>query len=191
MHHTQSTSPTTEKTLPISPQNPNAHPSHIRKYSDIFGIFGISRSSSDSEIFGNIRKHSFPNERETLFLLILCVIALHTHRYHPPKFRRNPEHHDIVVILPILHMLACCLLLLAKPGRSTLDTKEGYKTKTGSTSSVTLTRTPGRTRERRHLHTPAFIANQSGRAVLFLGPENALTLSEATHLQWSAHRGLW
>ena len=38
---------------------------------------------------------------------------------------------------------ACCCLLLAaaavaKPGRSTLDTKKGYKTKTGSTSSVTL-----------------------------------------------------
>ena len=31
---------------------------------------------------------------------------------------------------------ACCLLV-AKPGRSTLDTKKGYKTKTGSTSSVT------------------------------------------------------
>ena len=37
-----------------------------RKYSDIFGIFGISRSSPDSDIFGNIRKYSFPNERETL-----------------------------------------------------------------------------------------------------------------------------
>ena len=36
-------------------------------------------------------------------------------------------------------LLAC--LLLAKPVRSTLDTKEGYKTKTGSTSSVTLTLT--------------------------------------------------
>ena len=35
-------------------------------------------------------------------------------------------------------LAACCLLLLAaKPGRSTLDTKKGYKTKTGSTSSVT------------------------------------------------------
>ena len=33
-------------------------------------------------------------------------------------------------------LLAC--LLLAKPTGSTLDTKEGYKTKTGSTSSVTL-----------------------------------------------------
>ena len=67
MHHTQSTSPTTQETLPVSPQNPNAHPSHIRKYSDIFGIFAISRSSSDSEIFGNIRKYSFQNERETLW----------------------------------------------------------------------------------------------------------------------------
>ena len=37
-------------------------------------------------------------------------------------------------------LLACCLLA-AKPGRSTLDTKKGYKTKTGSTSSVTLTLT--------------------------------------------------
>ena len=36
-------------------------------------------------------------------------------------------------------LLAC--LLLAKPVRSTLDTKEGYKTKTGSTSSVTLIKT--------------------------------------------------
>ena len=43
----------------------------------------------------------------------------------------------------LLLAACCCLLLLAaaaaKPGRSTLDTKKGYKTKTGSTSSVTLT----------------------------------------------------
>ena len=41
-------------------------------------------------------------------------------------------------------LLACSLLaacLLAKPVRSTLDTKKGYKSKTGSTSSVTLTLT--------------------------------------------------
>ena len=49
-------------------------------------------------------------------------------------------------------LLACCLLLLAaaaaaaaKPGRSPLDTKTGYKTKTGSTSSVTVTLTLNRT----------------------------------------------
>ena len=35
-----------------------------------------------------------------------------------------------------LLLAACCLL--AEPGRSTLDLKEGYKTKTGSTSSMTL-----------------------------------------------------
>ena len=76
------------------------------------------------------------------FLLKLCVIVLHTHRYHPPKFQSNPKHHDVVLIFPISRvLLACCLLLLAaaaKPGRSTPDTKKGYKTKTGSTSSVTL-----------------------------------------------------
>ena len=79
------------------------------------------------------------------FLLKLCVIVLHTHRYHPPKFQPNPKHHDGVLIF--FPFRACCLLaclllaclLAAKPGRSTLDTKKRYKTKTGSTSSVTLT----------------------------------------------------
>ena len=81
------------------------------------------------------------------FLLKLCVIVLHTHRYHAPKFQPNPKHHDRLLIFPHFAraaclLLACCLLLLAaavaKPGRSTLDTKKGYKTKTGSTTSVTL-----------------------------------------------------
>ena len=86
------------------------------------------------------------------FLLKLCVIVLHTHRYHPPKFQPNPKHHDGVLIFPHFARAACLLaclllacllacLLAAKPGRSTLDTKKGYKTKTGSTSSVTLTLT--------------------------------------------------
>ena len=78
------------------------------------------------------------------------MIVLHTHRYHAPKFQPNPKHHDGVLIfshfaraaaclLACCLLAACCLLLAAaKPGRSTLDTKKGYKTKTGSTSSVTL-----------------------------------------------------
>ena len=84
------------------------------------------------------------------FSLKLCVIVLHTHRYHAPKFQPNPKHHDGVLIFPhfaraaacCLLRAACCLLLAAaaaKPGRSTLDTKKGYKSKTSSTSSVTLT----------------------------------------------------
>ena len=86
------------------------------------------------------------------FLLKLCVIVLHTHRYHPPKFHLNVKHHDGDLMFPhfaraacllaaCLLLAACCLLLAAaaKPGRSTIDTKKGYKTKTGSTSSVTLT----------------------------------------------------
>ena len=75
------------------------------------------------------------------FLLKLCVIVLHTHRYHPPKFHPNLKHHDGVLIFTHFARAAACLLLAAKPGRSTLDTKKGYKTKTGSTSSVTLTLT--------------------------------------------------
>ena len=75
------------------------------------------------------------------FLLKLCVIVLHTHRYHPPKFHLNLKHHAGVLIFARFARAAACLLLAAaaaKPGRSTLDTKKGYKTKTGSTSSVTL-----------------------------------------------------
>ena len=78
------------------------------------------------------------------FLLKLCVIVLHTHRYHAPKFQPNLKHHDGVLIFAHFARVAACLLLAAasaaaaKPSRSTLDTKKGYKTKTGSTSSVTL-----------------------------------------------------
>ena len=82
------------------------------------------------------------------FSLKLCVIVLHTHRYHAPKFQPNPKHHDGVLIFSYFAraaacclLLAACLLAAAKPGRSTLDTKKGYKTKTGSTSSVTLIKT--------------------------------------------------
>ena len=48
------------------------------------------------------------------FLLKLCVIVLHTHRYHPPKFHLNLKHHDGVLISPISRvlLLAACLLLL-------------------------------------------------------------------------------
>ena len=48
------------------------------------------------------------------FLLKLCVIVLHTHRYHPPKFHRNLKHHDGGLIFPHFAraacLLACCLL---------------------------------------------------------------------------------
>ena len=80
------------------------------------------------------------------FLLKLCVIVLHTHRYHAPKFQPKLKHHDGGLIFTHFARAAACYLLAAaaaaaaaaKPGRSTLDTKKGYKTKTGSTSSVTL-----------------------------------------------------
>ena len=76
------------------------------------------------------------------FSLKLCVIVLHTHIYHAAVFWPNLKPHDGILIFAHFAPAACCLLLAAtaaaKPGRSTLDTKKGYKTKTGSTSSVTL-----------------------------------------------------
>ena len=113
----------------------------------VLGFFGLKMA-----VFG--RKMQFLKPRSTTcesrsrppplsFLLKLCVIVLHTHRYHPPKFHPNLKHHDGGLIFSHFARAAACLLaaclLAAKPGRSTLDTKKGYKTKTGSTSSVTLT----------------------------------------------------
>ena len=49
------------------------------------------------------------------FSLKLCVIVLHTHRYHPPKFHPNRKHHDGVLIFTHFARAACllaCLLLL-------------------------------------------------------------------------------
>ena len=42
------------------------------------------------------------------FLLKLCVIVLHTHRYHAPKFQ--PKHHDGVLIFTHFACAACLLL---------------------------------------------------------------------------------
>ena len=47
------------------------------------------------------------------FSLKLCVIVLHTHRYHPPKFQPNLKHHDGVLIFPHFARAAACLLLAA------------------------------------------------------------------------------
>ena len=47
------------------------------------------------------------------FSLKLCVIVLHTHRYHAPKFQPNPKHHDGVLIFTHFARAAACLLLAA------------------------------------------------------------------------------
>ena len=44
------------------------------------------------------------------FLLKLCVIVLHTHRYHAPKFQPNLKHHNGVLIFSHFARAACCLL---------------------------------------------------------------------------------
>ena len=45
------------------------------------------------------------------FSLKLCVIVLHTHRYHPPKFHPNLKHHDGVLSFAHFARAAACLLL--------------------------------------------------------------------------------
>ena len=45
------------------------------------------------------------------FLLKLCVIVLHTHRYHAPKFQPNPKYHDGCLIFSHFACAAACLLL--------------------------------------------------------------------------------
>ena len=47
------------------------------------------------------------------FSLKLCVIVLHTHRYHAPKCEPNPKHHDGCLIFTHLARAAACLVLAA------------------------------------------------------------------------------
>ena len=44
------------------------------------------------------------------FSLKFCVIVLHTHRYHPPKFHLNLKHHDGILIFTHFARAACLLL---------------------------------------------------------------------------------
>ena len=49
------------------------------------------------------------------FLLKLCVVVPHTHRYHPPKFQPNLKHHDGVLIFSHFARAACLLLACLLP----------------------------------------------------------------------------
>ena len=47
------------------------------------------------------------------FSLKLCVIVIHTHRYHAPKFHPNLKHHDGgLIFIHFTPAAACCCLLL-------------------------------------------------------------------------------
>ena len=114
------------------------------------GFFGPKMAAFDPKVhFLKLRSatcESRSRPPSLSFSIKLCVIVLHTHRYHPAKFHPNLKQHDRVLIfahfvLVVACVLLACLLADAKRGRSTLDTKKGYKAKTGSTSSVTLTLT--------------------------------------------------
>ena len=60
-------------------------------------------------------------------------------RISPEAPRRSSDFYPYracCCLLACCLLAACLLLAAAKPSRSTLDAKKGYKTKTGSTSSV-------------------------------------------------------
>ena len=42
------------------------------------------------------------------FVLQLSVSVLHTHRYHPPKFEPNLNHHDGDLIFAHIACACCC-----------------------------------------------------------------------------------
>ena len=49
------------------------------------------------------------------YSLELCVIILHTHRYHPRKFHSNLKHQDGNLIFPHFARAACLLNLVGPP----------------------------------------------------------------------------
>ena len=67
------------------------------------------------------------------FLLKLCVIVLHTHRYHPPKFQLNPKDHDGILIFSHFARAAaaCCYLLLLNLKPSFKAFRGFWRVKTG------------------------------------------------------------
>ena len=86
-------------------------------------------------------RHPFPEAIVELVAHTLCGCPSHPQVPSTKILAEAPQQCDFSPFRACL-LLAClltCCLLLAKPVRSTLDTKEGYKTKTGSSSSVTLT----------------------------------------------------
>ena len=83
------------------------------------GFFGPKIAVFDPKLqFLKVRSATFessPWPPPLIFLLKLCAILLHTHRYHPQTFELNLKHHDrlLIFIHCTCSLLACCLLLAA------------------------------------------------------------------------------
>ena len=77
------------------------------------GFFGPKMAVSGPELqflkLGSATCESRSRLPPLSFLLKLCVIVLHTHRYHPPKFHTNLKHHDRGLIFPHFARAACLL----------------------------------------------------------------------------------
>ena len=84
-------------------------------------------------------RHLFPASPVEFLPQTLCDGTSHL-VLQKPKVWPNLKHHGKNLIFA--HFGYACRCLLTKSGRSTLDTKEGSKTKTSSTSLVPPTQTP-------------------------------------------------
>ena len=72
-------------------------------------VFGPKLQFFESEVRHLQSRSGLP---PLIFLLKICVIVLHTHRYHPPNFHPNLNPHDGVLIFTHFARAACLLLLL-------------------------------------------------------------------------------
>ena len=99
-------------------------------FTHILGTQTAQKMASSSHFLTILKRRSATGESWSRppplsFLPKLCVIVLHTHSCHQPKFQPNPKHHHRNLLSPHSACGACLPLppVLATPGRSTLDTK--------------------------------------------------------------------
>ena len=89
----------------------------IPPYKDMLGTYNYPKMAFSGHFWQILKPGCATREARcrsspSSFSLKLCVIVLHTHRYHAPKFQPNPKHHDGVLIFTHFARAACLLLLL-------------------------------------------------------------------------------
>ena len=86
---------------------------HLAVLNGFQGFFGPKMAAFGPELqFLKMRSATCESRSRpppSSFLPKLCVIVLHTHRYHPPKCHSNPKPHDVLLLAHFAR--AACLLL--------------------------------------------------------------------------------
>ena len=102
LHSLQRQASPPPQTSPLDPPVHTAGPNLLNG-----GIWGTFLADFETQVCLLRHRSQLPP-----FLLKLCVIVLHTHSYHPPKFWPNPKHHNGSPIFAHFMRACCCLLLL-------------------------------------------------------------------------------